>query len=573
MILLAAVAVALCIPPPALAYGPVLSMSDTKPHAVVVGAGWGGWGAAKALCENGCKVTLLDGLPDPTGAKPYLTPTGKPFEPGVRGFWKDYPNIVDLLGQVGLEESDVFTPFTGSSFFSPYGLEATAPVFGDGPFKLPGPLSSLPITLPDELPSPLGQVLATFPNFKRIPVKDRTTMLGLLYAMLDFQRDEKTFEAYDRMTAHELFIRMGVSKRLVDDFIKPTLLVGLFKPPEELSAAVAMELLYYYALAHQTSFDVRWMKKDSIATQIINPLAESLLENYDIEVKGGCLVEELQVADGRVSGIKYKERSGEGGEISDISACVLAVGAKGMKGIVSGSPALAEASPELTKAASLDSIDVMAVRLWLDTYVPTETPANVWSRFESQRGAGGTFFMLDDLQKEHEEELWGGEKPQGSVVACDFYNAGALINLSDETIIKTIIDELLPAAVPGFAGVEVVDSFVQRYPKAVSWFSPGSYTKRPPLEVAGFSNLVCAGDWVRMGDREHGAKGLCQERAYVSGLQAANVLAERGVLGGDYASQHTVIPIRDDEPQVKVGRAVNSRLQGLLGPLASPWVR
>jgi hypothetical protein len=37
----------------------------------------------------------------------------------------------------------------------------------------------------------------------------------------------------------------------VDDFIRPTLLVGLFKPPEELSAAVAMELLYYYALAHQ----------------------------------------------------------------------------------------------------------------------------------------------------------------------------------------------------------------------------------------------------------------------------------------------------------------------------------
>ncbi len=34
--------------------------------------------------------------------------------------------------------------------------------------------------------------------------------------MLDFNRDEKTFEAYDRMTAHELFIRMGMSKRLVD---------------------------------------------------------------------------------------------------------------------------------------------------------------------------------------------------------------------------------------------------------------------------------------------------------------------------------------------------------------------
>ena len=39
--------------------------------------------------------------------------------------------------------------------------------------------------------------------------------VGLLYAMLDFERDAETFAAYDRMTAHELFIRMGLSKRLV----------------------------------------------------------------------------------------------------------------------------------------------------------------------------------------------------------------------------------------------------------------------------------------------------------------------------------------------------------------------
>jgi hypothetical protein len=41
------------------------------------------------------------------------------------------------------------------------------------------------------------------------------TQVGLLYAMLDFERDAETFAAYDRMTAHELFIRMGLSKRLV----------------------------------------------------------------------------------------------------------------------------------------------------------------------------------------------------------------------------------------------------------------------------------------------------------------------------------------------------------------------
>ena len=54
-----------------------------------------------------------------------------------------------------------------------------------------------------------SQVFATFDNFKRLPLSDRVSMVGLLYAMLDFERDPETFAAYDRMTAHELFIRMG----------------------------------------------------------------------------------------------------------------------------------------------------------------------------------------------------------------------------------------------------------------------------------------------------------------------------------------------------------------------------
>ena len=116
-----------------------------------MGAGWGGWGAAKALVENGCRVTLLDALPDPTGRTPYLTPSGKPFEAGTRGFWYDYPNINSLVSKdLGLRDEEVFTEFTNSSFYSPDGLEATAPVFSQGA-EIFG--RAIP-----ELPSPIGQV-------------------------------------------------------------------------------------------------------------------------------------------------------------------------------------------------------------------------------------------------------------------------------------------------------------------------------------------------------------------------------------------------------------------------------
>ena len=42
-------------------------------------------------------------------------------------------------------------------------------------------------------------------------------------------------------------------------------------------------------------------------------------------------------------------------------------------------------------------------------------------------------------------------------------------------------------------GANVKDYYVQRYPGAVSWFSPGSYALRPPLELKDISNCVCAG--------------------------------------------------------------------------------
>lgn len=539
------------------------AMTLKVPRVAVVGGGWGGWGAAKALVEAGCEVVLLDALPDPTGATPYLTPTGKPFEAGTRGFWKDYPNLNSMVRSLGLREEDVFTDFTNSSFYSPFGLEATAPVFSDA--QLP------------TLPSPLGQVLKTFENFERLPLSDRASMVGLLYAMLDFDRDEETFAAYDRMTAHELFLRFRLSKRLVEDFLKPTLLVGLFKPPEELSAAVAMELLYFYALAHQDSFDVRWIRSGTVSSSLVKPLADRLVSTGRLDVRGGCRVGRIDVDDSlehpRVTGLEYTQ-DGKACELGDIDACVLALGAKGLRGVVSSSPALSR-RPMFTNAASLGGIDVCSVRLWLDKTVATRSPANVFSRFDALRGAGGTFFMLDQLQDASLDELWNGEEAQGSVVACDFYNAASVNTMTDEQIVEALTKDLLPSAVPAFKDAKVVDSYVQRYPGSVSWFSPGSYEKRPLLDGCDdLRNLKFAGDWVRMGEREHGAKGLCQERAFVAGIQAANLLVEQGALEGIFR-KHQVLPVRDDEAQVIVGRAVNKRVMDALGRfnLASPWVR
>jgi hypothetical protein len=216
---------------------------------------------------------------------------------------------------------------------------------------------------------------------------------------------------------------------------------------------------------------------------------------------------------------------------------------------------------------------VVSVRLWLDRTIAVADPANVFSRFDALQGAGATFFMLDQLQDADLDALWGGSEPQGSVVASDFYNATAIAALSDQEIVDTLLKELLPQAVPAFRLAQVLEFEVRRYPGSVSLFSPGSFSQRPPLQTA-LPSVVCAGDWVRMGEREHGAKGLCQERAYVCGLEAANALMRSGVVRGANAAtrpEHPVRPIRPEEPQVLLGRALNKLVMDPLEAFGIRW--
>ena len=61
------------------------------------------------------------------------------------------------------------------------------------------------------------------------------------------------------------------------------------------------------------------------------------------------------------------------------------------------------------------------------------------------------------------------------------------------------------------------------------------------------------------------------------GLQAANALLKRGTVVGAEGSgmQHRVIPIRADEPQVVLGRALNRLVMEPLEAIGLrwPWLR
>lgn len=503
-----------------------------------MGGGWAGFGAAKHLAEQKLDVTLLDASPNPGGLSAgWRTPQGRAVEAGVKGFWWQYKNIFALVRELGIKNP--FTKFETSGFWSRDGLITQAPVFSEQP----------------RLPAILGQFFYTFGLFHKLPLADRASIIPWLYNCIDLGSTPDSYERLDSMTALESFRRWGVTERAYELFLKPTLLVGLFAPPEELSAAVVVETLYFYALAHQADFDVCWCK-GSVSERIFQPLIEHI-KQMGGKVQGGRLVSGIETdSAGRVTALVSRDVSTGEECREEADAIIFAISIAGMQRLVQANPVLGERQ-EFRNAMNLKSIDCIATRLWFDKNIPTRFPCNVLAGFEE--GCGATYFNLSDLQDEYKNE-------PGTVIAADFYGASSLLPLSDEQIVKKVHSNI-SACEPAFAAARVTDAKVLRFPRAVTHFSPGSARWRPH-QATSFPNLFLVGDWVR--GLDHGANGLSQERAYVSGLAAANLaLAALGV-----GAPAEILPVEPDEPHVALAKAVNAGLKGALysAGLRSPFL-
>jgi uncharacterized protein with NAD-binding domain and iron-sulfur cluster len=492
-----------------------MSEASEQKRVVVVGAGWAGLGATYHLAKQGYDVTLLEASSYPGGlVAGWKTVDGRSVEGGIHGFWYPYSNIFSLVRELGLTP---FTPFTRSSQYSPAGLEVESPIFQNEP----------------RLPTPLGTFLYT--QFKRLPLIDRLSALPLLYAVVDFDNSDEAWQRYDQVTARELFKQFGVSARLYKDSFEPMLLVGLFAPGEQCSAAAALGMLYYFILAHQPDFDVVWCR-GTVGEMIFKPWVER------IQQAGGTVLTDKRVSDilldstGKAKGVVC------GNEVFEADAVIFGVSVSGMKKIVSGSPAL-QNYREFRDLSNLGAIDVLATRLWFDRKVNIRHPSNACFGFDPT--TGWTFFDLNVLHDEFRDE-------PGSVIEADFYHANQLLPLSDEQIVEKVQRDLA-TCIPAFGEAKAIDSGVIRVPQGVTHFAPGSYQYLMPV-VTSIENVFMSGDWIVT---RHGS--WSQEKAYVTGLEAANIVTE--YFG--HGSKATIIPVEPDEPHIQLARMINKTVRDL----------
>ncbi|MBD1934257.1 MULTISPECIES: hydroxysqualene dehydroxylase [Cyanophyceae] len=490
-----------------------MSTETKTPKVVVVGAGWAGLGATYHLAKQGYDVTLLEAGSYPGGlVAGWKTAAGRSVEAGIHGFWYPYRNIFSLVNELGLNP---FTPWTRSSQYSPAGLEVESPIFQDLP----------------RLPTPLGTFLYT--QFKRLPLSDRISALPLLYAVLDFDNSDEAWRRYDKVTARELFKDFGVSARLYHDSFEPMLLVGLFAPGEQCSAAAALGMLYYFILAHQPDFDVVWCR-GTVGEKIFRPWVQR------IEQAGGKLLANRRVSDVIVDSNNQATAVVCGDEVFEADAVIFAVGISGMKKIVLSSPSL-QSRQEFRDIHNLGAVDVLATRLWFDRKINIPRPSNACFGFNAT--TGWTFFDLNVLHDEYRDE-------PGTVIEADFYHANQFIPLSDEEIVP-LVQRDLATCVPAFREAKVIDSSVIRLPNAVTHFLPGSYQYMLP-GLTSINNVFMSGDWIVT---RHGS--WSQEKAYVTGLEAANLVISRFGRG----SKALLLPVEADEPHIQFGRSINQTLR------------
>ena len=490
---------------------------------VVIGAGWAGLAATSHLVQQDYAVTLLEAAPYPGGlVAGWKTPGGKSVEGGIHGFWYPYRNIFSKVKELGLEP---FTRFTRSSQYSPAGLEVESPIFQDEPL----------------LPTPLGTFIYT--KFKRLPLSDRLSALPLLYSVIDFDNSPEAWQRYDKITARELFRQYGVSERLYQESFEPMLLVGLFAPGEQCSAAAALGMLYYFILAHQPDFDVVWCR-GTVGEKIFQPWIT------EIEKAGGKVLTNKRVSDivvdetGKAVGVKC------GDEFFAADAVISGVSVTGMKKIVASSSQLNNYA-QFRNLANLKGIDVLATRLWFDRKVDIPLPSNACFGFDAT--TGWTFFDLNDLHDEYQDE-------PNTVIEADFYHANQLLPMSDEQIIEKVHRDVT-TCIPAFGTAKVVDSSVIRVKEGVTHFFPGSYQYLLSAKTE-ISNLYMSGDWIVT---RHGS--WSQEKAYVTGLKAANLVVEEFGMG----SKANIIPIEPDEPHIQVARNINRTIRDWTKFLPNFW--
>ncbi|MEH2349262.1 MAG: 15-cis-phytoene desaturase [Nostoc sp.] len=454
-------------------------------RVAIAGAGLAGLSCAKYLTDAGHTPIVLESR-DVLGGlvAAWKDSDGDWYETGLHAFFGAYPNMLQMLKELGIEDRLQWKEHT---------------LIFNQPDK-PGTLSRFDV--PD-IPSPFNVIASILRNKDMLTWEQKIRFaVGLLPAVV---RGQKYVEEMDKYSFLDWLKRQGVDERVTSDVFIAACKALTFINPDEVSATILLTALNRFL---QERYGSKIAFLDGSPTErLCSPIVDYITERGG-EVRLNVPLKEILLnADGTVKGYLIRGLNGAEDEVVTADAYVSAISVDPLKVMLPKPWKLMEF---FQKLEGLEGVPVINLHLWFDRKL-TEIDHLLFSR-------SPLLSVYADMSNTCREYA----NPNRSMLELVLAPAKDWIAKSDEEIVAATLAELEKLFPDHFGGdnpVTLLKSHVVKTPRSVYKATPGRQQYRP-AQVTPIANFYLAGSYTMQ--RYLGS----MEGAVLSGKLTAQAISE-----------------------------------------------
>ncbi|MDZ8238741.1 MAG: 15-cis-phytoene desaturase [Nostoc sp. ChiQUE01a] len=454
-------------------------------RVAIAGAGLAGLSCAKYLKDAGHTPIVLESR-DVLGGlvAAWKDSDGDWYETGLHAFFGAYPNMLQLLKELGIEDRLQWKEHT---------------LIFNQPDK-PGTFSRFDV--PD-IPSPFNVIASILRNKDMLTWEQKIRFaIGLLPAVV---RGQKYVEDMDKYSFLEWLERQGVDERVTSDVFIAACKALTFINPDEVSATILLTALNRFL---QERYGSKIAFLDGSPTErLCNPIVDYITAGGGEVRLNAPLKEILLNSDNTVKGFLIRGLNGAEDEIITADAYVSAISVDPLKAIL---PSPWKQIQFFQKLEGLEGVPVINLHLWFDRKL-TEIDHLLFSR-------SPLLSVYADMSNTCREYA----NPDRSMLELVLAPAKDWIAKSDEEIVAATIAELEKLFPHHFGGdnpAKLLKSHVVKTPRSVYKATPGRQQYRP-AQVTPIANFYLAGSYTMQ--RYLGS----MEGAVLSGKLTAQAISE-----------------------------------------------
>lgn len=453
-------------------------------RVAIAGAGLAGLACGKYLVDAGHQPVIYESR-DVLGGlvAAWRDEEGDWYETGLHAFFGAYPNMLQLLAELGISDRLQWKEHT---------------LIFNQPEK-PGVLSRFDV--PD-IPPPFHVIMAILRNNDMLTWEQKIRFaLGLTPAMI---RGQKYVEAMDKYTLLEWLRRQGIDERVNSDIFVAASKALTFLNPDEVSATIPLTALNRFL---QERYGSKIAFLDGSPTErLCQPIVDY------ITARGGevhllsPLKEFLLHPDGTVAGLVIRGLNGRSDYVVKADAYVSAMSVDALKALL---PPAWKSIPFFQKLEGLEGVPVINIHLWFDRKI-----CQVDHLLFSRSPVLSVYADMSNTCRAYSD-------PHRSMLELVLAPAQAWIDRSDEEILDVTMAELrklFPQQLTGDNPARLRKYKIVKTPRSVYKAIPGRQQYRPS-QVTPIANFFLAGSYTMQ--RYLGS----MEGAVLSGKLAAQAVA------------------------------------------------